>query len=473
MAQPKRSLSILLLAMINVAAICSIRNWPLTAVYGFSSIFYYLMGTLLFFIPCSLVSAELASTWPEKGGIFVWAKKAMGHRMGFLAVWLLWAENIFYYPTVLSFVAAGIAYVIKPMLAGSALYTFLVILVAFWFSTLINMRGMKTSGWISTASVIFGTILPGLLIIALGAAWFALDRPAKIVMNWSTFFPTITSANDLSLLAGMLLGFAGMEMSAVHAKDVVNPKRNFPRAILLSALIIVILSILGTLSIATVIPGDQIQLASSAIAAIKIFLDSYNIGWLSPVIAALITFGAFGTVSTWTVGPVKGLLAAADSGELPPLFHKVNKEGMPVPMMLIQAAIVSVTACLFLFSSSINSSFWMLTVLSSQLYIIMYAIMFLSGIILRHKFPTKERPYSVPGGTVGMWIFSIVGFLAVTFCLVVGFFPPSLIAPKDLMFYESFLVLGIIFFCAVPFVIHLFKKKSWENQTSSAVARNR
>jgi glutamate:GABA antiporter len=461
MSKSKKPLTILMLAMINVAAICSIKNWPLTAVYGFSSIFYYLIGTLLFFIPCSLVSAELASTWPEKGGIFVWAKKAMGHKVGFLAVWLLWAENIFYYPTVLSFVAAGIAYVIKPMLAGSNVYTFIVIVIGFWFSTLINMRGMKISGWISSASVVIGTLIPGILIIGLGLSWFALDKPSKIVMNWGSFFPNVSSINDLSLLAGMLLGFAGMEMSAVHAKDVVNPKKNYPKAILLSAVIIVILSILGTLAIAIVIPENDIQLASSAIAAISIFLKSYHLGWLSPVIAALITFGAFGTVSTWTVGPVKGLLAAADSGELPPIFHKVNKHGMPVPMMLIQACIVTVSACLFLFSKNINTSFWMLIVLTSQLYIIMYAIMFISGIVLRHKYPNIERPYSIPGGKIGMWIVASIGFFAVIFCLGIGFFPPTQVATKNLFFYESFLILGILFFCAVPFVILSFKKKSW------------
>ena len=36
-----RTLNIFLLAMINVAAICSIKNWPLTAEYGFSSLFYF------------------------------------------------------------------------------------------------------------------------------------------------------------------------------------------------------------------------------------------------------------------------------------------------------------------------------------------------------------------------------------------------------------------------------------------------
>ncbi|MCB1118146.1 MAG: amino acid permease, partial [Chlamydiia bacterium] len=89
----KRSLKVFALAMINVAAICSIKNWPLTAEYGFSSLFFFLVSALAFFIPVSLVAAELATGWPERGGVFVWVKEALGHKMGFLAVWLQWAEN--------------------------------------------------------------------------------------------------------------------------------------------------------------------------------------------------------------------------------------------------------------------------------------------------------------------------------------------------------------------------------------------
>ncbi|MBP9841923.1 MAG: amino acid permease, partial [Simkaniaceae bacterium] len=63
-----RSLNVFVLAMINVAAICSIKNFPYTAEYGFASVFYFAFAALFFFIPVSLVSAELATGWPERGG---------------------------------------------------------------------------------------------------------------------------------------------------------------------------------------------------------------------------------------------------------------------------------------------------------------------------------------------------------------------------------------------------------------------
>ncbi len=87
-----KKISVFILTMINIATILSIRNWPISAQYGLSSIVFLTLALLFFFIPAALVSAELATAWPQKGGIFVWVKEALGHRLGFLAVWLLWLD---------------------------------------------------------------------------------------------------------------------------------------------------------------------------------------------------------------------------------------------------------------------------------------------------------------------------------------------------------------------------------------------
>ena len=63
------SLGVFSLAMINVAAIASLRDLPQMAKYGWGSVFFYLLAGLVFFIPVSLVAAELATGWPQKGVI--------------------------------------------------------------------------------------------------------------------------------------------------------------------------------------------------------------------------------------------------------------------------------------------------------------------------------------------------------------------------------------------------------------------
>lgn len=456
-----KTLNVFLLTMISIATILSVRNWPLTAEYGFSSIFFLILAMILFFIPVSLVAAELATGWPEKGGIFAWVKEAFGHKMGFLAVWLLWVENVVWYPTILSFVAGSIAYTFNPKLASNAVYTYIVILLAFFFSTAINLRGMKISGLISSFGVIFGTFLPGLLIIVLGFIWFFSGKPLQITLSWETFFPKFSNISELAFMAGVLLGFAGMEMPAVHAKDVKNPKRNYPKAILWSAIIIMIASILGTLAVAFVIPQNEISLIAGSIDAIAYFLGSYNLGWLVPFVAILVAFGAFGGVSTWTAGPCKGLLAAAENGDLPPICHYANKQGMPTVMMVAQGVIVAILSTVFLFMPDVNSSFWILAVLASEVYLVMYMIMFVTAIVLRYKRPDKERTYKVPGGLIGIWIVAGTGFLASLATFFIGFLPPPQLNTGNVVFFESFLVIGMIIICGTPFIILKYKKATW------------
>lgn len=462
MSKPStRTLNIFLLAMINVAAICSIKNWPLTAEYGFSSLFYFIVSSALFFIPTSLVSAELATGWPERGGVYVWVREAFGHRAGFLAVWLLWIENVVWYPTILSFIAGVIAFSLNPDLIHNTLYMFCIIFITFWGATLINLLGMKMSGWISTMGAILGTIIPGVVIIVLGIIWVSSGRPSHIDFNWGTFFPEVGSPSKLALLAGVILGFAGMEMSAVHARDVQNPQKNYPRAILISAIIIIGLSVLGTLAIAIVIPQKEISLVSGGMEAIAYFLRSYGFGWSVPIISIMVGFGSLGQMSTWTAGPSKGLLAAAQDGDFPPILHKINKYNMPVGMLIFQGIIVSALALVFLLMPNVNSSFWILLALTSQLYVLMYILMFVSAIVLRYKRPEVKRNYRIPGGNFGMWLVAGVGIISSIFALIIGFFPPEQLDTGSLLFYELFLIIGIVVFCAAPYIILLFKKPSW------------
>lgn len=448
--------------MINVAAICSIKNWPLTAEYGFSSLFYFIVSTLFFFIPTALVSAELSTGWAKKGGIYVWVREAFGHRFGFLAVWLLWVENIVWYPTILSFIAGVIAFTINPQLIENPLYMFLVIFVSFWAATLINLLGMKISGWVSTTGAMLGMILPGIVIIVLGCIWVTTGQPSQIDFRYQSFIPKANHPAQLAFLAGVLLSFSGMEMSSVHVRDVQNPQRNYPRAILLSAAIIVGLSVLGTLAIAVVIPQKEIHLVSGGMEAIAYFLRSYKLGWSVPLFSLLVALGALGQVSTWIVGPSKGLLAAAQDGDLPPILHKVNQQNMPISMLIFQGIVFSLLALVFLLMPDVNSSFWILIALTSQLYVLMYILMFAAAITLRYKKPHVKRSYRIPGGNFGMWLIAIVGILSCLFALSIGFFPPDQLQTGDLLPYELFLVFGILIVCSAPHLILRFKKPSWD-----------
>ena len=462
MTQSRKSLTIWMIGLINVAAISNIKNFPLLAEYGLSIIFFLFLSAVFFFIPVALVSAELASGWPDRG-VYTWVKEGLGPRWGFLAIWLQWIENVIWYPTILTFIASTFAYLIQnPELAKNKTYIFCMILVTFWPMTYVNFLGMRVSGWISSLSATLGTIVPIASIIGLSGWWVATGHPTQIHFSWGAMIPDLSSVQQLVLLSGILLGLSGMEMSAVHAKDVENPSKNYPKAILLSAILIFLFSALGALAIGSIVPPEKIELASGGMEAFKILFAMLNMNWAVPIIAAVMTFGALGMMSTWIVGPSRGLFATAEEGDIPPLFHKTNKHGMPTNILITQAIIVTVLSLVFLFMPSVNSSYWILIALAAVLYMVMYVLMFIAAIRLRKKAAHIKKAFQIPGGTVGLWTVCLFGIVGSTSGFILGLLPPSQLDTGSLIKLEIFLIGGTLLFCGLPFLIYSLRKPHWK-----------
>ena len=236
----KKVLGLFALAMINVAAVLSIRNFPSMAIYGWSCIGWYIIGAILFLIPISLAGAELATGWPEGGGVYAWVKQAFGEKGGFTALFCEWSNNLVWFPTVLSFIASTLAFALTPALATSPWYMFSVMMIAFWGTTAIAYFGEETSTKFGNIGVILGSIIPAILIILLGVWWTSVrarrsSSRRSPLGRWSR--PLLST---LPFFATIILLFAGMEMAGFHALETRNPQKDFPRAMALSAAIIIV-----------------------------------------------------------------------------------------------------------------------------------------------------------------------------------------------------------------------------------------
>lgn len=447
--------------MLNVAIMASLRNLPLVASYGLAAVSFFAIVGFTFLIPSALISAELATGWPKGGGIYIWVREALGDRWGFFSIWMQWVHNVSWYPVILSFVATTLAYVFYPPLAENKWFVVGVILVSFWGMTWLNYLGIETSSWFSTIGVILGTILPGILIIVLGIIWITGGNTINTPIGVSALVPTFDDFGDLVFLAGLFLAFAGLEVSSAHAREVQNPQKNYPRAIILAAVITFTVFILGALSIAFVIPQEKISLAAGLMEAFRTFFAFYNLSWILPIVGILLVVGAVAEVNAWIVGPVKGLYATTEHGNLPPLFHRLNKHDVPTNLLLFQAIIVSFTSLVILQLPTISASFWILSAMSAQIYLVMYVLMFISAIRLRYTKPHVPRAYKVPYGSKGIWFFSILGAGACVFVIILSFFPPAQLYVGNLLFYELFLIIGLAVMSAIPLIIHAFRKPEW------------
>lgn len=448
-----KSLSIFALVMINVIAVDSLRTLPISAEYGLSLIFYYVFVALVFFIPTAVVAAELATGWPKTGGLYIWVREAFNYRVGFLTIWLQWVYNIVWYPTILAFMATTLSYIINPALAQNKYYLMPTILGLFYLATAVNLFGIRISSFVSIFGAIVGTLVPMILIIILGSIWLSSGFHSEVQFNWHSFWPNISSIRNLVFVTGVLFGLVGMEMSAVHAGDVKNPQRDYPRALFYSTVIILTSLVLASLAIAIVVPHQQLNLVSGLLDAFDAFFKAFHIPWMSPVIDVLIIIGALSGVSAWVIGPTRGLYVAVCDSHTLEFLQKTNRYGAPQTILLLQAAIFTVMCSAFIIMPSINSSYWLLSALTAQLALIVYLFMFAAVVILRYKKPDVVRSFQIPGGKFGVWLVASVGSLTCIAAIAIGFLPPSQMSIGNILTYEVFLFVGIIVLCLPPILL--------------------
>ena len=460
-SNPKRVISVFVLAMLNISMMASLRNLPLVSELGWGMLFFFVVVAAVFLIPCALVSAELATGWTKSGGIYVWVREALGDRWGFFSIWMQWVHNVTWYPAILAFVAATLAYIVNPELATNKIYIQAIVLIVFWGMTLINYFGVETSTIVSTVGVIIGTIIPGLFIIGLGVTWVALGKPIEIPFQADRLLPNFKQLGSLVFLAGLFLSFAGFEVAAGYAGEVKNPQKNFPRAIIIAAIVTFFLVVLGALSIGIVIPRDKISLVAGLMEAMKLYLASYGLSWLLPVLAGLLVIGAVAEVNSWIMGPVKALHTTSVHGNLPPFFQNLNKHGMPTHLLLFQAIIVTISSFIIVYMPTVSTAYWILSALSAQMYLIMYVFMFISAIRLRYTHPHVPRVYRIPHPHRGIWLVSCIGILASLFAIFIGFVPPLGFEIGNLFAYESLLIISLLVMVAIPLIIYQLRKPSW------------
>ena len=419
-------ISVFALILLITGAIDSIRNLPGTALFGSSLIFFFIFSAIIFLIPVAMVSAELSSTWSEEeGGIYSWVHHAYGENLAFFTIWLQWINTLVWYPTILSFIAGAISYLINPELAQNKYYLIGVILTIFWSLTLIGLSGLRASAHFAGLCAILGMIIPMGFIIILALIWVIKGNPIAIELSWSHFLPQQwNDSQSWVSLTAIMTSFLGMELAAVHVRNVKNPQTNFPRAMFFSVLLILTTMIFGSLAIAFVLPKDQISLVNGVMQAFNNFFQAYHMTWFMPVLVLLLLLGSLGSMINWIISPAKGLLMAANHNFLPQYMCQLNKNGVASRILITQAIIVTLLCSGFLLFPSVNAIYWLFTDLSTELYIMMYVLMFIAAWKLKGKFAHLNRPFAIPGGKIGYYLTCILGLCGCTITLVVGFIPP-------------------------------------------------
>lgn len=445
------------LGMLIVSSIDNVRNLPSIALFGQTLPVFFVLATVFFLLPTSLVAAQLAITYPGDGGIYAWTKTAFGKRVACIAIWLQWVNTLVWFPTILLFIAATGSYLLFPHLLHNRVILLGVCILIFWIVTLVNLTGLKTAAWFATICSVFGMILPMSLIIILGILWMLGHHHSQLHITWQNAWPSFHHPSSWLSLTAIMAGFLGIELANVHARDLVQPARRFPRALGIAIPILFATMMFGALAIACVIPGKQISLVAGIMQALNTLLATYHLqGWL-PVLSGLIVLGSIGKLTNWMLAPAKGLLQAAEDHFLPPVFSVCNKHNIPARILLCQALLVSLVSAAMLLMPTLNSSYWLPTALSTQLYLIMYVILFVAAWHLGHPKRNTQWPLSK---TWRRWqCVCVLGLFGTLVSLIVGFIPPDNIQTGGAVHYEIIFCLGLVIFLCPLWGLLIYQQK--------------
>lgn len=407
------------MSIMTVITIAGLRGLPAMAVMGWQSIILYLLPAAVFFVPTSLVAAELGATY--KGGVYQWVKEGLGRRFGFIAIWMQWIHNVVWYPAQLAFVASAAASALGlNQLPGSGLYIMTVIIVVFWWAVWLTLKGGNLFAKVASGAGLIGTIIPAGLLLVLGSAWLLTGQHISTTLTNSSPLPHFTNFTSFALIVQNILAFAGMEVNAVHAQQMDHPK-SYTRVVGIAFISALAIFIIPTLILSMVLPRN-VNLSDGTVIAFQTMFSTFHIGFMGNVVAFAIVFGAIASIISWISGPSLGLLEAAKDGCLPDYFKKTNANGAQSGILLIMGAIVTLLAMLYIiFPNSVSMVFSLLIDMAVALYVMMYIIMFAAAIALRRLHKTGNSGYRAPA----LYVMAGVGIVACVCAFVMTFVPAA------------------------------------------------
>ncbi|PYV25366.1 MAG: hypothetical protein DMG27_10155 [Acidobacteria bacterium] len=365
---------------------------------------------LFWALPIALMVSELASALPEEGGYYVWVRQALGDFWGFQEGWwticytavdmaiypVLFVDYLAYFCPSLALSATGSAS--SKVLLGRWLVALAVIVSAY----LANWRGVRVVG--ASAAVTAVLVLAPFGLFAL----LGLHRPGALPAAFSAVRTGLARRNRGSLLAlGMstvLWNYCGWDNVSTFAAEVKQAARNYPRALILALVLIVIGYVAPVMAGISATTDPALWNESAGWPSVARLVAG---PWLGMLVAAMALVSAWSLFNSQLLYASRLPYAMARDGWLPSLLARLSSTtGMPAVAL---AAVCSTSALLAVFP------FTKLVVIDILLYSAGLLLEFLALIALRVQRPDMDRPFRLPGGWPGVLLATLcpVSFAAV------------------------------------------------------------
>jgi amino acid transporter/nucleotide-binding universal stress UspA family protein len=351
--------------------------------------------------------AELGSCFPEAGGGYLWVKEALPQPNGFLSGWISWfahAVACSLYAVAFGTFSVDILHQAGVDFSGRMLrflgpepYNSAAKLIAVVITLLfayINFRGAKETGQAETLVTLIKIIVIAMFI---GFGCVALFS-GKLPEPWPQHFTGFFQKGALGIVMAMgltFIAFEGYEIIAQCGEEVKNPKKNIPRSIFLSLVIVVPIYILvAFVALGAVTPEGDIStwqyLGEKGEMAMIEAAESFMMGKLGRII--FLIGGLFSTMSALNAtiySSSRVSFAMGRDHNLPGIFAKVHqKKRTPHMAVFISGAFIALMAVALPIEDIASAT--------DAMFLLLFIFVNLAVINLRKNRPDLDRGFKVP-----------------------------------------------------------------------------
>lgn len=395
-----RTLGVRDMTLFTVSAVLLLETLAASASIGVSSIAWWCILGVAFFIPYGLISAELGTTYPEQGGIYAWVRDAFGSRWGTRVTWLYWLNNVLWQASLYVLFAGIFSAMFLP---NMNLVTELGIAIGLvWLTFLITTLSLSIGKWIPNAGAIIKIVTFAALIV--GGIWFAMNNDAGLANDFSlgAFVPEWGSSTQY--ISTIIYGMVGFELMSSASEEMKDPVRDVPRSILWSGVLIFLAYVFGTFAILAAIPVDSVDLVDGLVDTFVTLFGGSAIGnGFATLLGVMALFTILSNGATWAMGANRAAAQAAIDGELPKMLAKEHAEyGTPVGAAFVMATLTTIVLLAYAFVAGTNADlFWSLFAASAVLFLLPYVGAVLAFLHMREHDADRHRPFRVGGGMTG------------------------------------------------------------------------
>jgi basic amino acid/polyamine antiporter, APA family len=357
-------------------------------------------GLILTFILNAIIAlltamsyAELGSCYHDAGGGYLWVKEGLPKWNGFLSGWMSW----FAHAVACSLYALGFgAYfdhvlrefsVIMPHWGFFSPQKILAAGVAILFAY-VNYRGASETGKIGNLVTVTKIII---LLIFIGFGLELIIRQGDWRTTFSPFLPNgfggVFKAMGLTFIA-----FQGFEVIAQSSEEIKNPKKNIPRAVFLSLLIVVpvyllvAITAIGTVKPEGIKPWDYLALQKET-ALVNVARNFFVGGGVLILVGGLIS--TISALNATVYSSSRVAFAMGRDRNFPSFFSKVDSKNFTPHWSILVSLVIIVLMAVSLPIEDVASA-------ADIMFLLLFLQVNLAMISLRKKRSDLDRGYKAP-----------------------------------------------------------------------------